>query len=58
MHPHNLPVTYYLHRFLAIETVEIRQSRWIAAWIAVAWPENELLIRSSFATQLPQTENG
>lgn len=55
MHPRNAQVTYYLHQYLATETI---QSRWIAVWIAVAWPKNELLIRLSFATQLLEFENG
>ena len=58
MHPHDLQVTYYLHQYLATEAVQICKTRWIAGWITVAWPKNELLTRPSFATQLIQTENG
>lgn len=58
MHPHNLQVIYYLHQYLEAETVHTRKTRWIAGWIAVAWPKNELLTRPPFATQLLQFENG
>ena len=58
MHAHNLRVTYYLPRYPATETVPFSNLSSLANWIVVAWPKNELLIRSSFATQLLQTEHG